>query len=134
MLGSAGWWSWPPETRATSGSGRTSPSRLGPDRVEIVPHVSSVALAFARLGVAWQDATVVSAHGRPLEAAIRAARGARKLAVLTDDENTPSAVARALLDAGADDCPAWVFEHLGGPREAAIRRRWASLPAGASRR
>ena len=96
-------------------------SRLGRDRVEIVPHVSSVALAFARLGVAWQDATVVSAHGRSLDAAIRAARGACKLAVLTDEVNTPAAVARALLNAGAGDCPSWVFEQLGGPREAATR-------------
>ena len=92
-------------------------ARLGRERVEIVPHVSSVALAFARLGVAWQDARVVSAHGRPLEAAIRAARGARKLAVLTDETNTPAAIAGALLQAGADDAPAWVFEHLGGDRE-----------------
>lgn len=92
--------------------------RLGRERVEIVPHVSSVALAFARLGVAWQDATVVSAHGRPLDAAIGAARGAGKLAVLTDEVNTPAAVARALLEAGAEDGPAWVFEHLGGEREA----------------
>lgn len=91
--------------------------RLGRDRVEIVPHVSSVALAFARLGVAWQDATVISAHGRPLDIAIRAALGASKLAVLTDDVNTPAAVARALREAGAADSVAWVFEHLGGPRE-----------------
>lgn len=99
------------------GIGSHLADRLGRDRVEIVPHVSSVALAFARLGVAWQDATVVSAHGRPLDAAIRAARGAGKLAVLTDEVNTPAAVACALLAAGADDSPAWVFEHLGGERE-----------------
>ena len=101
--------------------------RLGRDRVEIVPCVSSVALAFARLGVAWQDATVVSAHGRPLDAAIRRAQGAQKLAVLTDDANTPGIVAGALLAAGADDGPAWVFEHLGGPRESAIKATLSDL-------
>src|SRR5688500_7558102 len=73
--------------------------RLGRQRVEIVPHVSSVALAFARLGVAWHDAVVVSAHGRPLDAAIRKAHGAQKLAVLTDEVNTPGAIAAALLAA-----------------------------------
>src|SRR5207237_1247097 len=85
-------------------------TRLGRERVEIVPNVSSVALAFARLGVSWQDARVVSAHGRPLAPAIHAARGAQKLAVLTDDTNTPAVVAAALLEAGAHDAPACVFE------------------------
>jgi precorrin-6B C5,15-methyltransferase / cobalt-precorrin-6B C5,C15-methyltransferase len=82
-----------------------------------VPGVSSVALAFARLGLSWQDARVVSAHGRPLADAVQSALGAEKLAVLTDDANTPGVVAAALLASGATDGPAWVFEHLGGPRE-----------------
>ena len=102
------------------GIGPLLAERLGRERVEIHPHVSAVALAFARLGLGWQDATVVSAHGRPLDRAIRRARGAHKLAVLTDDENTPAVVARALLDAGLRDAPAWVFEHLGVPAERAI--------------
>ena len=102
------------------GIGPLLTKRLGPERVEIHPHVSAVALAFARLGLAWQDATVVSAHGRPLDRAVRHARGAQKLAVLTDDENTPAAVARALLAAGLRDAPARVFEHLGGPDERAV--------------
>ena len=56
--------------------------RLGRERVQIIPGVSAVALAFARLGESWQDATVVSVHGRPLETAVRRALGARKLAIL----------------------------------------------------
>jgi precorrin-6Y C5,15-methyltransferase (decarboxylating) len=91
--------------------------RLGRERVEIIPHQSSVSLAFARLGVSWHDSRVVSAHGRPLADAVQAARGAGKLAVLTDDSNTPGVVAEALLAAGADDAPAWVFAHLGGEAE-----------------
>jgi precorrin-6Y C5,15-methyltransferase (decarboxylating) len=99
------------------GIGPALADRLGRERVEVVPHVSSVALAFARLGLSWQDARVVSAHGRPLEDAVRAAGGATKLAVLTDDTHTPGVVAEALLAAGVDDVEAWVFEHLGGERE-----------------
>lgn len=101
------------------GIGPLLAARLGHDRIEIAPNVSSVALAFARLGLGWQDARVVSAHGRPVSEAIAAARGASKLAVLTDDLNAPGLVGRSLLAAGADDADAWVFEHLGGPREAA---------------
>jgi len=104
-------------------------ARLGRERVEIIPNVSSVALAFARLGVAWQDARVVSAHGRPLADAVAAAHGATKLAILMDDTNTPAVVAGALLAAGAADADAWVFEHLGGEREAEHQTTLAGLAA-----
>src|SRR5262249_40992955 len=80
-----------------------------------------------RLGLAWHDATVVSAHGRPLAAAMQKAVGARKLAVLTDDTNTPAAVARALLDAGSDDAQSMVFEHLGGPAERSVSGRLGEM-------
>ena len=112
------------------GIGPLLAGRLGRERVEIHPHVSAVALAFARLGLAWQDATVVSAHGRPLDRAVRQARGARKLAVLTDDENTPAAVAHAMLAAGLEDGPARVFEHLGGPAERVIDGRLSEIAEG----
>ena len=117
------------------GIGPLLAGRLGRERVEIVPNVGAVALAFARLGESWHDATVVSAHGRPLDSALRRAAGARKLAILTDEANTPAAVARALLDGGLEDAPACVFEHLGGPKErrfdgrlsAVSRRAFAAL-------
>ena len=102
------------------GIGPLLAERLGRERVEIHPHVSAVVLAFARLGLAWHDAAVVSAHGRPLDRAVRQARGATKLAILTDDQNTPAVVARALLAAGLRDDQAWVFEHLGGAAERTI--------------
>lgn len=102
--------------------------RLGRERVEIIPHASSVALAFARLGLAWQDAAVLSAHGRPLEAILGPAATADKVAILTDDRNTPAAVAAALLAAGVPDRPAVVCEHLGGPAERIVETTLAALP------
>ena len=73
---------------------------LGPDRLAVHPAPSSVAMAFARLGLSWDDATVVSAHGRPLEAAVAAARRAGKVAVLTSPDNPPEAVGKGLRAAG----------------------------------
>ena len=90
---------------------------LGRDRVRIHPRPSSVALAFARLGLAWQDATVVSVHGRPIEQAVAGALRAGTLAILTDPVHTPALMAQALLDAGMEDCNAYVCERLGGPLE-----------------
>jgi len=39
-------------------------ARFGIDACEIIPAVSSLQVAFARLGLDWTDARIVSAHGR----------------------------------------------------------------------
>lgn len=75
--------------------------RFGSGLLEVHPAPSSVSLAFAALGLSWDDAVVVSAHGRPLAEAARVAAGARKAAILTSPASPPEAVARALLDAGS---------------------------------
>jgi precorrin-6Y C5,15-methyltransferase (decarboxylating) len=50
---------------------------------EVLPAVSSVAGAFARIGLPWDDAVVVSAHGRDPRAAVNACRAMAKTAVFT---------------------------------------------------
>ncbi|MFD8913787.1 precorrin-6y C5,15-methyltransferase (decarboxylating) subunit CbiE [Streptomyces sp. NPDC059575] len=51
--------------------------------VEVVPGVSSVAAAFARAGMPWDDAEVVVAHPRTLRRAVNVCRAHPKVAVLT---------------------------------------------------
>jgi precorrin-6Y C5,15-methyltransferase (decarboxylating) len=51
---------------------------------EVVPAVSSVAAAFARVGRSWEGAAVVSAHGRDLAPALNACRALATVAVLTE--------------------------------------------------
>ncbi|MEU2063520.1 precorrin-6y C5,15-methyltransferase (decarboxylating) subunit CbiE [Streptomyces sp. NPDC013455] len=51
--------------------------------VEVVPAVSSVATAFARAGMPWDDAQVVVAHPRTLRRAVNVCRAHPKVAVLT---------------------------------------------------
>jgi len=87
--------------------------RFGPDALEVHPSPSSVALAFARLGLPWDDAAVVSAHGRPLEEAVARVLQADKVAVLVSPENTPAALGRALLDEGASHTGIAVCSRLG---------------------
>jgi precorrin-6Y C5,15-methyltransferase (decarboxylating) len=62
---------------------RALSERLGSDRLSVHPAPSSVAVAFARLGVPWDDALVVSAHGREPRAALHAALRHPKVAILT---------------------------------------------------
>jgi precorrin-6Y C5,15-methyltransferase (decarboxylating) len=101
---------------------------LGRERVAVEPHLSSVQLAFARLAESWHDATVLSAHGRSLDPLLPRALAARKAAFLTDEQNSPAAIATALLAAGRADCAAHVFEHLGGAGERHTACRLADLP------
>ena len=77
------------------GIGRVLLEHFGRGAIAFYPHISCVQLAFARLGIPWQGATIVSVHGRgpdELETAIR--QGKTPIAVLTDGDWTPAAVAR----------------------------------------
>ncbi|MER6983695.1 precorrin-6y C5,15-methyltransferase (decarboxylating) subunit CbiE, partial [Streptomyces carpinensis] len=62
---------------------RALAERFGPGRLDVRPGVSSVATAFARIGLPWDDAVVVSAHGRELRTAVNVCRARPKVAVLT---------------------------------------------------
>ncbi len=94
------------------------------------PAPSSVSLAFARIGDHWDDALVVSAHGRPLAAAARAALGHPKVAVLTAPDSPPQAVGRALLDLGSGPRRVAVATRLGEAGEAVTHTDLDGLAAG----
>ncbi|MFH9868534.1 precorrin-6y C5,15-methyltransferase (decarboxylating) subunit CbiE [Streptomyces lydicus] len=65
--------------------------------VEVVPAVSSVAAAFARAGMPWDDARIVVAHSRDLRRAVNVCRAHTKVAVLTSPGAGPAELA-LLLD------------------------------------
>jgi len=109
------------------GIGSYLAERLGRERVRILSNLSSLQLACARLGLAWQDAVHLSAHGRPLDGILPAALLARTVVILTDEQNTPAVIARALLEAGDEDARADVFEHLGGAKERHVAGRLSDL-------
>lgn len=98
------------------------------DALHIYPNVSAVQLAWARIVEPWHDAGIVSVHGRALAAVIEAARHHARLAVLTDGDHTPAAIARTLLAAGLPDRPIAVCERLGGPEERVTRTTLAMVP------
>lgn len=98
--------------------------------LRVLPAPSSVSVAFARLGLPWDDATVVSAHGRPLAEAVGVLRTARKAAVLTSPDTPPQAVAQALLEAGATMDLVAVCSRLGTAGEHVAELSLAELAAG----
>jgi precorrin-6B C5,15-methyltransferase / cobalt-precorrin-6B C5,C15-methyltransferase len=96
---------------------RVLAERFGADRLEVHPAPSSVSLAFARLGLAWDDAAVISAHGRPLAEAARRAVRQPKAAVLVAPDAPPEALGRELRALGASHGRAAVCSRLGEPDE-----------------
>lgn len=77
-------------------------ARLGRDAVRVHPAPSSVALAAARLGLPWDDAVVISVHGRPLGPAVDAVEHHAKVAVMTAPGTPPESLGRELADRKID--------------------------------
>ncbi|WP_406127752.1 precorrin-6y C5,15-methyltransferase (decarboxylating) subunit CbiE [Streptomyces canus] len=75
---------------------RVLAERFGPAALDVRPGVSSVAAAFARVGLPWDDAVVVSAHGRDLRTAVNVCRARPKVAVLTGPGAGPAELGAAL--------------------------------------
>ena len=103
---------------------------FGLDQVAVLPHVSSVTLACARLGWAVQNTEVISLMTAETHTAVR--RGGQAV-VLCRDGGGPAALARLLADSGRGDSELTVLEQLGGPderRRDATARDWAANPPG----
>ncbi|MGV2832079.1 precorrin-6y C5,15-methyltransferase (decarboxylating) subunit CbiE [Myxosarcina sp. GI1(2024)] len=80
------------------GLGRLLLEKLPAEKISFHPHLSSIQLAFNRLKIPWQDAAFISVHGRdPDESIELLKRGKEKIAILTDSEHNPAAIARLYL-------------------------------------
>jgi precorrin-6B C5,15-methyltransferase / cobalt-precorrin-6B C5,C15-methyltransferase len=80
---------------------------------DVIPAVSSVALAFAKIGLDWDDALILSAHGRDPQRALAAALAHPKAAILTAPA-TARDLGKELHKAGKT---VFVAERLGTPQE-----------------
>jgi precorrin-6B C5,15-methyltransferase / cobalt-precorrin-6B C5,C15-methyltransferase len=99
------------------GIGRYLLRNLPAERLEFVPNVSSVQYAFAKIKEPWDDAVFVSAHGRGLKGAVDRIVANDKAAILTDEQNTPAAIAAELIERGRDGYAAYLCEDLGTAQE-----------------
>jgi precorrin-6Y C5,15-methyltransferase (decarboxylating) len=100
----------------------------GADQVRVLPHVSSVTLACARMGWPVQDVEIISLVTAPVHSAVR--QGGRAV-VLCRDASTPAELAAVLTETGRGASEFTVLEQLGGPGER-IRSgpadAWAAAP------
>lgn len=99
------------------GTARYLCDRLGKDRFEVLPHVSTMQLAFARVKETWNEAYLTNLATHSLTHVISKIRNAERVGVFTASHATPADLANALLDAGIDYFTAYVCENLGAPDE-----------------
>ncbi|MER5931142.1 precorrin-6y C5,15-methyltransferase (decarboxylating) subunit CbiE [Streptomyces sp. NPDC002054] len=101
------------------GIGRALCEELGPDRLEVHPHPSSVSLACARLGWPVEDTEVVTVVGRPVAKVAAALHEGRRVLVLGAGSGSPAEIAALLREQGFGPTRMRVLEQLGSERERA---------------
>ncbi|MGQ9569622.1 MAG: precorrin-6y C5,15-methyltransferase (decarboxylating) subunit CbiE [Thermodesulfovibrionales bacterium] len=117
------------------GIGRRIIKEIGRERIEIIPDLSSVQLAFSRIKESWDDAFLMSLHKGPDPHKRRTMKYGlkdipfllkmhKKIAVLTDKENNPVVIAKILISSSLFKkvLPMmYVCEKLGYPDEKIIK-------------
>lgn len=91
--------------------------RIGKEHFEVIPHVSSMQLAFARVKESWEEAFLTNLATHALENVLDRIRTAEIVGLFPSEAEDPAAIARQLLARGLDYFRAFVCENLGAPDE-----------------
>jgi len=103
------------------GTARFLCDRLGKERFEVLPHVSSMQLAFARVKESWEEAYLTNLATQPLDHVLEKIRSAEKVGVFTSEDVPPQRLAEAMLAKGVTYFTAYICENLGSPDERVTR-------------
>lgn len=101
---------------------------------EVIPGISILQIAFARIGRSWQDAKTISLHGRQPRNLAQEIRDYKKVFLLTDARFPAAAIAARLLSRGINDRRVTVFENLSYPDERITETTLEGLVRGEGRR
>ncbi len=94
--------------------------RLDKNKFTVFPGISSIQLAFARIGESWQDAKIISLHGRKIDNLVKEINNYPKVFLFTDYHLPPNKIADYLLKNGVQNYRAIVLENLSYPNERII--------------
>lgn len=114
-----------------SGIGTTLVSVLGHERVSILPALSSVALAQARMRWSAEGSVVVTVVGREAARVLREVAPGRRILVLTSGAHSPGEIGALLVEAGHADARLTVLGDLDAPTESRTVRtaaEWTRVP------
>ena len=109
------------------GTTRLLYEKIGKERFEILPHVSIMQLAFARVKENWDEAFLADLASKPVSQIADRIRSAEKVGLFTSNESTPSMIAKTLIAQGLDYFNAFVCENLASPYEKVTRAELADL-------
>jgi cobalt-precorrin-7 (C5)-methyltransferase len=90
--------------------------RFGRENCEVIPGISSVQVAFARLALGWQDARIITAHSRDPEVSAADLKESDKIAILGGREGALRWTAELIPKLGDDRC-VFLCEELTLPGE-----------------
>jgi len=92
------------------------------ERLSVIPGISSVQFAFARLALPWHDASLLSFHGRhPSDDELAYAPG-RMIGMLTDTKNSSRTIPKLLIALGwPKDTKAAICARLSYENECIVR-------------
>ncbi len=91
--------------------------RVGKDHFDVLPHVSSMQLAFARVKESWEDAYLTSLANRNIDEVVDRVRTADKVGIFTSETCSPADFVQELLRNEIDYFRGYVCENLGSPDE-----------------
>lgn len=83
----------------------------------VIPGISTIQMAFAKIGEGWEDANIISLHGRKMDDVAMRVKGAPKVFLFTDPNFPPGKIAAHLLERGVRNRRVIVMENLTYPNE-----------------
>lgn len=94
-------------------------THLGKEKIEIIPNITTFQAAFAKIKESWDDALLLSLHGRALPHLALLLKKHKKIGLLTDRKNTPGRIAKSVLeeDISLKANSVFVLERLGTGEE-----------------
>lgn len=93
----------------------------------VIPGISVLQLAFAKLGESWEDAEIISLHGRSLDGLAKKVNSSSKIFLFTDSKFPPQRIAEYLLNKKIENRRVVVFENLSYPEERIIETNLKDL-------
>jgi cobalt-precorrin-7 (C5)-methyltransferase len=96
--------------------GSTIKKHFKPDSLRFIPGISSIQLFFAKIGMSFEDVKILSVHGKPITGLINNIKNHNKVCILTDSQNSPQKIAKALLENNIQ-ANAWIGQNISMDNE-----------------
>ncbi|MEM7315767.1 MAG: precorrin-6y C5,15-methyltransferase (decarboxylating) subunit CbiE [Planctomycetota bacterium] len=101
--------------------------QMGKERFDVIPHVSTMQMAFARVKESWDEAYLANLATVELARVIKKVRSAEKVGLFSSESISPGDVAKAMLEQQIDYFTAYVCENLGSRDERVTQCEMAEL-------